>query len=148
MAGVDLAQLNPSDVSIDTGAEHLAVFRLYPTGILRWYAECCNAPLFNTVATPKVRLATIHTHRLDEPNRVGPVRARAFVPRPNGKRKHEHVLRLVWPLAVRSLSGLINGDWRDTPFFDPQTRQPVREPTILTREDRRALGLGPKASGV
>ena len=145
--GVDLAQLNPSDISIDTGQEHLALLRLYPTGLFRWYAACCNTPLFNTVTTPKVRLASIRTQRLDEPNRVGPVRSRAFVTKPNGKRKHEHVMRLVWPLAVRSLAGLITGEWRDTPFFDPTTRQPVCEPKVLTREERRALGLGPKTAG-
>lgn len=145
--GVDLVQVSPSDVSIDSGEAHLALFRLYPSGLLRWYADCCKTPMFNTTATPKIRLVAVRTNRIDHPERAGPVRARAFVPKRMGKRGHEHPMRMIWPVAVRSLAGLISGDWRNTVFFDPETRNPVRDATILTQDERSALGLGPQAVG-
>ena len=95
--GISLVQLNPDDVVFDEGEEHLAVARLYPSGVLRWHADCCKAPLFNTVATPKVRFATLLVKRLEHPERVGPVRAQAFVPRPGKKPRHKNAMRLIWP---------------------------------------------------
>jgi hypothetical protein len=142
--GVPLAQLAPADIVFETGLEHLAVMRLYPTGLMRWYADCCKAPLFNTVATPMVCFATILLNRLEHPERAGPVRAKAFVPRPGKKPRHQGARHLIWPVLARSLSALMTGAWRDTPFFDRATGKPVRVPRVLSQEERRALGLGPK----
>lgn len=144
-SGVDLVQVSPSDISINTGREHLGLLRLYPTGLLRWYATCCNTPMFTTVATPKIRLVGVRTQRLAQAEEAGRVRARAFVPKRGGKTRHEHPMRMIWPFVVRSLSGLISGAWRDTPFFDPETRKPVVEAKVLTKEERRDLGLGPQS---
>ena len=145
-SGLHIVQVSPSDISIDTGAEHLALLRLYPTGLLRWYAGCCQTPMYNTVATPRLSMVGLRVERLDSPRQAGPVRVKAFVPKPGGKRGHRHAMRMVWPIAVRSLSGLISGDWRDTPFFDPQTRLPVRTPKVLSQSERRELGLGPRTA--
>lgn len=139
--GVHLAQLNPSDVSITNGEEHLALLRLYSSGIFRWYAACCNAPLFNTVATPKVRFISIMANRLEHPQRLGSVKARAFEPTRKGKVRHHHAMRMIWPIAVRSLAGLISGEWRETPLFDPATGKPIREAKVLTSAERQSIGL-------
>ena len=139
--GVDLAQLDPAAVVFDGGAEHLALLRLSPTGALRWYAACCSSPMFITVASPKVAVATIRVPRLDAPERVGPVRARAFIPRPGGRHRHEHIGRLVWPVLTRSLARLLDGRWRETPFFDAATRKPVCKARVLSPAERRAIDV-------
>ena len=141
---MDIVQIAPSDVTFKSGQEHLRVLRLYPSGLLRWYAGCCETPLFNTVATPKVGLIGMMTQRLADPDQAGPVRARAFVPHRSGKRRHKNMLRLIIPFLRNTIARLISGAWRDTPFFDLETKRPIAKPTVLTEEERRALGLGPK----
>lgn len=144
--GVDLAMLDPARVDIDRGHEHLAVIRLYPKGILRWYASCCGARLFNTVASPRFVFVTILAARVAEPDRLGPERARAFVAKPDGTRGHVNAGALYLPMIGRSLARLVTGGWRRNPLFDTATGKPRATPQVLTREDRRRLGLG-SASG-
>lgn len=48
--GSDVVQLAPHRIHISQGAEHLAVMRLSPQGMLRWYAACCRTPIGNTLA--------------------------------------------------------------------------------------------------
>jgi hypothetical protein len=48
---------------------HLRLMRLSEKGLLRWYAGCCDTPLFNTMATPKVPFVGVLTDRLDDTRR-------------------------------------------------------------------------------
>lgn len=139
--GVGLFQLSPDQVRFDRGQEHLAVMRIYPKGIMRWHAKCCGAPLFNTTSSPKVYFATMRTSRLPDPSILGPVRVRAFVPKPGGGTRHEHAMILVRRVLSHSITALLSGQWRKTPFFDPNSRAPVRSPRILSSDERKAAGL-------
>src|SRR5512138_1141593 len=52
--GSDIVQVLPRWVTFTAGIGSLACMRLTPKGLLRWYAPCCNTPIGNTLATPKV----------------------------------------------------------------------------------------------
>ncbi len=132
---VDLFQTLPNTVSFDTGRDRLAAFRLGPKGPLRWYANCCRAPMFNTLGSAKLPFAAIHAARLTEPGRIGPVVIRSFAPQPGGKSKTEGAVRMVTSVLAGMLVARLNGDWRQTPFFD-ETGAPLAKPQVLAREER------------
>ncbi|MGB0440353.1 MAG: DUF6151 family protein, partial [Paracoccaceae bacterium] len=72
--GTDILQTLPEAVTLAQGVDHIAVLRLGPKGLLRWYATCCNTPIANTIATPKFAFAGMILPP-DAPG-FGPIRAR------------------------------------------------------------------------
>ena len=48
MGGTNIVQTIPENVTFSEGIENLACIRLTSTGLLRWYAACCNTPIGNT----------------------------------------------------------------------------------------------------
>jgi hypothetical protein len=124
-------------LTLTKGQEHLACLRLSPRGLMRWYAGCCNTPMFNTLLSPKLAFVGIVTDCLNDAEPLGKPVCQAFVPQPKGGRAHKGTLRLVLPLASRLLSARLSGTWRDTPFFDDNGK-PVEKARVLTREERAA----------
>ncbi|WP_425045583.1 DUF6151 family protein [Primorskyibacter sp. S87] len=134
----DLFQTAPDTVTFTQGADHLAVFRLSPKGPLRWYADCCNAPLFNTLASPKLAFSTLHTKRVEDQDKLGPIVIRVSVPQPDGTRKTEGKGRMISDILGQMLMNRITGRWKQTPFFDPGGA-PVADVYQLTKAERAAL---------
>ncbi|MBK0327638.1 hypothetical protein I5535_10035 [Rhodobacteraceae bacterium F11138] len=137
--GVDLFQTTPDTITLDTGADRLAVLRLGPKGPLRWYADCCKAPLFNTLARPGIPFATVLVARIADPAPLGPVIAHGFVPQAGGPPKHRGAGVMVWRFFTRMGAARLSGRWRQTPFFDLDTGEPTAPVHQLTREERAAL---------
>lgn len=137
--GVDMFLTTPDAITITSGAEHLGLMRLGPHGPLRWYATCCSAPLFNTLANPKRPFVSVMGGRLSQPDAIGPVVAKSFVPNPGGRPKHQGATGMVWALASRMIAARLSGRWRQTPFFDVETGKPVAEAKIPSKEERAAL---------
>ncbi len=136
---VEVFQISPDEVVLDTGADQLAVMTLSPKGMLRWYAKCCNAPLATTPRTAKFPFAGFIAVRFAEPERLGPITTRGFITQPNGKQKHENLTPAVIGLLRRVAKSRLSGRWKHTPFFDSQTYEPVVTPTVIGKEERAAL---------
>jgi Family of unknown function (DUF6151) len=136
---VDIFQLSPDTVVIDQGAEHLAAIRLSPNGMFRWYAKCCDTPLCTTMKSAKTPFAGMSVDRFDDPDRLGPVVSKGFVPAPDGSRKHETAYRAAWPLIKRMAVARLSGRWKQTPFFDAKTNAPVVEPRVIDKSERAPL---------
>lgn len=140
--GVELFQTTPDKINIDQGGEHLALLRLSPKGLMRWYAKCCSTPLFNTPSHRVMAFTGISAKIIrDHETALGPVIARGFVKTPSGKTKHEGLRPMLISMMGRMGKAWISGAWRDTPFFD-DTGTPSREARILTREERAAAFMG------
>lgn len=135
---VDLFQTMPDWLTLTHGADRLALLRLGPRGLLRWYAGCCDTPMFNTLAKPTLPFVAVHLGRLADPARAGRVGTRSFVPQPGGSRRHEGGLRLLGGVFVPMLVARLSGRWRRTPFFDA-SGAPVAEARIPDRKTRAAL---------
>jgi hypothetical protein len=61
------------------------------------------------------------------------------IPAKDGKTRHKGIWKLaVGPLG-RMISNRLTGRWKDTPFFDATTRQPVAAVTIVSKQEREAL---------
>jgi uncharacterized protein DUF6151 len=136
---VDILQTTPDKITIAQGADKLGLFRLGPNGVLRWYATCCNAPLFNTLKSPKLPFAGILVKRLNDTDRIGPVTARNAIPKPDGSTTSKGLPRAVFSIFANMLGARLSGRWRQTPFFDVATGKPVREAVIPSKEDRAKL---------
>ncbi len=137
--GVDLFQTSPDTIHVDKGQDQLAVLRLGPKGPMRWYAACCNAPLFNTLERPGLPFATALVARVEDPTALGPVVAHASFPKPGGGTYHKNGGRMVWNVMTRMLAARLSGRWRKTPFFDSETGKPNGPVRVLSREERAVL---------
>lgn len=136
---VQLFQTTPARIRIDAGTAHLAVFSLSPKGVLRWYADCCGAMLFNTLRTPKIAFAAVFTDAIADADALGPVRSRANIHNPDGTSRNEGLGRMLRSFARGALQARIFGTWKNTPFFDPTTLQPVSEIYVLSKDERDAV---------
>ncbi len=136
---VEIFQTTHEDIRFETGSEHLAAMQLSPKGMLRWYAKCCNAPLATTPQTARFPFAGFIVARIPDASALGPVTTRGFVPRPDGKQKHEKLRYAAFGLLKRVIKSRLSGSWRTSQLFTPETGGPVVTPTILTKEQRAAF---------
>ncbi|WP_305857758.1 DUF6151 family protein [Balneatrix alpica] len=60
--GTEIVQVCQSRLCFDRGLENVAAIRLTNTGMIRWYAQCCQTPIGNVMADPKMSfIGLIHT---------------------------------------------------------------------------------------
>lgn len=135
--GTELCQMRPDRLSIVSGAENLACLRLTPKGPLRWYASCCNTPLANTLPTRQVPFASLILAGLDQPDAMGPNRAR--VNRSSATAQVEEGEMSFNALALqvlgRAAKARLDGGWRRTPFFSDDG-EPVAAPRTISEAER------------
>lgn len=136
---VEVLQITPDAIKLDSGQAHLAVMQLSPKGMLRWYADCCNAPLATSARTPKFPFAGFIVNRIADTSTLGPVTTRGFVTQPDGRQKHENLRFAVFGLLRRVIRSRVTGRWKTTPFFDHASGAPVSKPIVLTKDQRAAL---------
>lgn len=141
--GSDIFHTLPQHLEITKGQEALACLRLSPKGLMRWYAACCDTPLFNTLPHRKLAfmgvwvpalqgervekaigkvIAVVRTH--DAPIGPEPLRDYGFN-------------RAGFQVLARHFSALMRGTARQTPLFDG-SGAPVVEPYVLSKEARKA----------
>lgn len=136
---VDLFETTPDAIVLTQGNQHLGLFRLSPRGAMRWYATCCNTLMFNSLTKPRLAFAGVQADRLSDPDRLGPITAQVFIPQPGGKSKHKGATKMAWGIARNMLAAQLSGSWRQTPFFDIETSEPVAKALIPSKEERAAL---------
>lgn len=144
--GSDVIQVLPKDVTIVQGIESLACMRLTPKGLLRWYAACCNTPIGNTLATPKISfIGFVHTC-LQSPDQTlddafGPVRMWVNTKSAKGHPKPEQKglgKALRWFIGT-VLKARLTGDYRHTPFFRVETDTPIVAPRVLSSAEHASV---------
>lgn len=149
--GTEIIQVPPSNLKFTRGAEHLACLRLTDTGMLRWYSACCNTPIGNTPANPRVSVVgLIHTCLLgtSQSRRAsfGPVTMVVGVKSAIGKDKPQSA-GLVSGMAktmAMIIKARLTGAYRRNPFFNQETGGPVAAPKVLTASERSAAKSAPR----
>jgi len=144
--GCENIQVLPKDVTFREGAQHLACVRLSETGLLRWYAACCNTPIGNTPATSKLPFVGLARACLESSSPTveasfGPVRFCMFTSGARGRPKPKRFGGAgfaLWMIRNR-LRARFTGGFRKNPFFDTATDRPVAEPKVLSPADRDRL---------
>jgi len=144
--GSNIFQLDPKNLEITEGMDHVACMRVTPKGPLRWYAGCCKTPLGNTFPKGGVPflgmlpICTGHKGNSEEiVNIVGSVRGHVNPPAPlpfGGRLKNFLMLvRFAGKLAWWRLTG--GRSYK--PFFDADTMKPIRKPFTISDEERATL---------
>jgi hypothetical protein len=137
--GTEIVQVSQSRVQIERGLDQLACMRLSPKGLLRWYARCCNTPIGNTLANPRVSvIGLIHTC-LDAAtlernfgSSTADVNTNAAIG--PGKPTQHGLLSTVSKVLVMILTDRITGRYRKSQFFS-EAGKPVVEPRILSSDE-------------
>lgn len=137
--GVDLFQLAPDGITITKGAEHLRLLRLSPKGLHRWYAGCCGTPFANTLAKPQLAFAGLRSDLFADKASLGKIKAQANIPQVGKPPRSQGMFPMVFGIFSRMLAARLSGRWRQTPFFDAATGQPVAEAKVLSKEERATL---------
>jgi len=146
MGGSDVVATLQRHVTFTQGLEQLACMSLSERGMLRWYASCCNTPIGNTSRDFKVsHVGLLHNCLRDSSTSLdsafGPVRMRVGMksakgtPKPMGASTTISILRFMG----RLIRARLNGSYKITPFFDPETGTPRVSPKVLTPNERAGL---------
>ncbi|MES2048045.1 MAG: DUF6151 family protein [Pseudomonadota bacterium] len=141
--GTEIVQVAQPRLRISQGAEHLSCVRLSPNGMLRWYAACCNTPLGNTMADPKIGfIGMIHSSldqsRMDED--FGKAIARLNTSAALGEKKPVQnglfgvIARFIWLV----FSTRFSGRYKNSELFN-SAGMPIAQAKILTSEELTIL---------
>ncbi|MDF1801907.1 DUF6151 family protein [Thalassovita sp.] len=142
--GTDLIHTTPDRVTLLSGQENLAALRLSPKGIFRWYASCCDTPMFNSLPKPGKSFLGLVVHAAETQaadDSVGPVWGHAFTksapPGLGAPGKDVNFGGIGLGVIRRMLGGYLTGRRKINPLVNDAGEWNVT-PTILTREQRRA----------
>jgi hypothetical protein len=144
--GSDVIQVLPKNLTFTRGMDALACMRLTPKGLLRWYASCCNTPIGNTLATPKLSFIGLVSTclkqadpRLDDA--FGPVRAWVNTKGAKGEPKPKVVGQgpVIYWFFRTVLKARFNGDYKRTPLFREDTGASVVTPRVLSSAEHESV---------
>ncbi len=136
--GTEIFQTSQSQVQIKKGAEHLRAVRLTSKGLTRWYTDCCNTPVANTINAKFPFAGLIHTFiniKGDNTQALGPVLAYVQTQHALGTPTYPHSAKK-FPLGItlRMLRKIVGwkakGMHSPSVFFNDEG-QPVSKPRVL-----------------
>lgn len=136
--GTDIFQMPVSKLTIDTGVEQLACVRLTDKGLYRWYAQCCNTPIGNTMGPSMPFIGVVHNFMRHQTSRVDEIgKNRAYVQTKVMKERIPSALkgsssRAVIRSVFKLLTWKIQGFHKPSIFFDAAGK-PVVTPIIHTK---------------
>jgi hypothetical protein len=146
MGGSDVVATLPQHVTFKQGIEALACMSLSDKGMLRWYASCCNTPIGNTARDFKVSHVGLLHNCLQDPSTsldkaFGPVRMRVGMKSAKGSPEAMAASTTVSILRfmARLIRARLDGSYKKTAFFDPETGTPRVSPKVLTPDERARL---------
>ena len=146
--GVSIYHTRVGNLELVGGADSLAAVHLTEKPLLRWYAACCNTPLFSTTDKAPKAFLSINTFGIapcDRDRVLGPPIANLFVAsatRPDPPGKAASILSMLPRFLPRIFKDSFGGGWRKSPLFDPQTQRPIAAPRRLADAEKRRLGRG------
>lgn len=97
--------------------------------------------MFTMLPTPKFAFVGVMTNLLTDTTAIGPVVSEAFIPQPDGSYKHSSRLRLFGGTIWRALVARATGRWKQSPFFDIGTGEPVAKVYTPSPQERAELPL-------
>jgi hypothetical protein len=146
LGGSDILAVHPQTVTFTEGQQALACMSLSPSGMLRWYASCCNTPIGNTSRDPRMAYVGLSHSCLEKPGSsisdvFGPVRMRAMTKGAKGPVEASALAsaRTIAGIAVSVIAARLSGSYKRTPFFDVANGTPVAAPRVLTPQERERL---------
>ena len=140
--GTALFNTSGSKLRIESGLDQLRCIHLTDKPTLRWFARCCNTPLFNTNANNKLPFFDLLTATAESDRvagQLGPINGHFFAenaPNNGAGLRRLSLLGLVRMVMPRMIGDVVKGRRRGNPLFDDRTLEPIAEPHRLTPEER------------
>ncbi len=146
LGGTEVMQTLPKHVTFEQGVDALACMRLTEKGLLRWYANCCNTPIGNTLPNYKFSFvglvpSCLRVAGTNLDGSFGPIRMRVNTKsaRQDPKPKQAGTLATIARFGAQLAKARIDGSYRITPFFDAANGTPVVTPRVLSPEEHAAI---------
>jgi hypothetical protein len=143
--GTEIVQMSQANVSFAEGLDRIACVRLTDKGMIRWYAQCCNTPIGNTLSGGVPFIGVIRAF-IAAPSRsaLGPMRGRANKQSAKGDPGAIPSDGLPMPLMIARVLKLmvgwrLRGDHRRSSLFDAATGQPRVAPRSLSPAEREEI---------
>ncbi|GAB5349513.1 DUF6151 family protein [Alteriqipengyuania sp. 357] len=139
-AGTPLYQSRCARMRIEHGLGELGCVHLTDKPTLRWYARCCDTPMFNTFGNGKIPYVTTLAGNCDAGLRarlLGEPVGHLFVeddPHDLGPVDRMPMSKLMRRFFVRMVKDILSGNRRRSPLFDSRTLEPISTPTRLSKE--------------
>ncbi len=145
--GSDVIVSHPQQVTFTSGTDALACMSLSDTGMLRWYASCCNTPIGNTARDNKMAFVGLASPCLADPahsldSAFGPVLMHSNTEHAKGRVPPSSRLAAMTTMAgfgMALVRARLTGSYRRTPFFKPGGAEPVVAPTVLATAEYERL---------
>lgn len=137
-AGTALYQGRCATMRLITGRDRLRCMHLTDKPTLRWYAQCCGTPMFNTYKNGRIPYITTFVANCDPVRRervLGPPIGHLFTNEATGDVDHLVHLsmgKLMRRFLRRMIADIVTGDRRRSVLFDPVTLDPVSSPEMPT----------------
>jgi len=142
--GTEIWQTTPDRITLEQGAEHLAIMRLSPKGLYRWVARCCETPMLNTMSRvnlPFVGIVLRQAEVTDEATRLGPSRCHAYTrdanPGPDSPAKDQGFALAAYHVLQRMALAWGSGRHRQNPLLR-DGGEPIAPVNVLSLEARQA----------
>lgn len=142
--GTALYQSRCARLEIREGKENLAGLHLTEKPTLRWYAKCCDTPMFNTYANGRIPYVTTLLANCETPGRehLGKPLGHLFLGDATGDTSGLEPLsmgRLMRRFFKRMVKDYFSGDRRRNPLFDSETLEPISPPRRLSPQERESI---------
>lgn len=137
-AGTAFYQGRCATMRLVTGRDRLSCLHLTTKPTLRWYAQCCDTPMFNTYRNGRIPYITTFVANCDPDRRervLGPPIGHLFTNEATGDVRHLIQLsmaKLMRRFFRRMIADILAGDRRRSALFDPVTLHPVALPEVRT----------------
>ena len=133
--GTDIFQLTPDRIKITSGAEQLRCLRLSDKGTTRWFTQCCNTPIGNTISGRLPFVGLIHSFINIQGNReqvLGPIRFHVQGRYAEGEPDVEKLYpafptHMMMQLMGKMLYNKLRGRHKPSPFYS-ESGKPVALP--------------------
>ena len=143
--GTAVLQTDPGAFRITRGQDRLACVGVTDGPLLRWYCETCKSPVANTMSSgkwPFLSLILAHFGSEAGDDRPGRDGGHVFTDSAYGDLgdvKRASVAAMIGRAVYRIIRSRLGGSDRRSPFFDPASGAPIREPRRLSAEERQVI---------
>lgn len=142
--GTELIHTTPDGLRIRLGGDRLAAFRLGPKGNCRWYAECCNTPMFVTLPRRTLPFLGIVVEQGASDRAaaaLGPIWGHAFtasaISTKDRPAKDRHMMGIGARIMMRMAGAFLSGKAGLNPFLT-EASDWIVTPYVLTKDERRS----------
>lgn len=138
-AGTALYQGRCATMRLSTGRDQLACLHLTEKPTLRWYARCCDTPMFNTYRNGRIPYITTVVANCDQDQRepvLGQPIGHLFTDEATGETAHLRRLpmaKLMRRFFWRMIADIVARDRSRSELFNPVTLDPIVMPTTTGR---------------